>query len=58
MTGAFKHLQRRKDFWDGFVRSQLLTGVFQFPENQLKNRPYPDDDLPKMAKCLKMTYRK
>ncbi len=28
---------RIKDFWDGFVQSKRLTGVFQSPESQFKN---------------------
>ncbi len=58
------------DFWDGFVQSKWLTSIFQSTESQFKNQAnlrrwltstkngqIPEDDLPRMAKSRKMTYR-
>ncbi len=64
--GALKHWQQFKDFWDGFVQSKSLTGAFQSPESQFKNRPnpkrwltkngqIPEDDLQRLAKSRLMT---
>jgi hypothetical protein len=48
---------RLKDFWDGFVQSKGLTGVFQSPESQLKNFYHSGLRQAGIAHSQKMAFR-